>query len=104
MGEPLKVSVNVKNTGDRPGVETVQLYVRDKWGSVARPVKEFKGFIKLALEPGESREAVFTLTSEDLKFYTRSMEYQAEPGEFIVWAGGDSRTSNGKTFRLLGNI
>ncbi len=104
MGEPLKVSVNVKNTGDRPGVETVQLYVRDKWGSVARPVKELKGFIKLALEPGESREAVFTLTSEDLKFYTRSMEYQAEPGEFIVWAGGDSRTSNGKTFRLLGNI
>lgn len=104
MGEPLKVSVNVKNTGDRPGVETVQLYVRDKWGSVARPVKELKGFIKLVLEPGESREAVFTLTSEDLKFYTRSMEYQAEPGEFIVWAGGDSRTSNGKTFRLLGNI
>lgn len=104
MGEPLKVSVDVKNTGDRPGVETVQLYVRDKWGSVARPVKELKGFIKLALEPGESREAVFTLTSEDLKFYTRSMEYQAEPGEFIVWAGGDSRTSNGKTFRLLGNI
>ena len=104
MGEPLKVSVDVKNTGDRPGVETVQLYVRDKCGSVARPVRELKGFAKLALEPGESREAVFTLTSEDLKFYTRSMEYQAEPGEFIVWAGGDSRTSNGKTFRLLGNI
>ena len=104
MGEPLKVSVHVKNTGDRPGVETVQLYVRDKWGSVARPVRELKGFIKLALEPGESREAVFTLTSENLKFYTRSMEYQAEPGEFIVWAGGDSRTGNGKAFRLVSSL
>lgn len=104
MGEPLKVSVHVKNTGDRPGVETVQLYVRDKWGSVARPVRELKGFIKLALEPGESREAVLTLTSENLKFYTRSMEYQAEPGEFIVWAGGDSRTGNGKAFRLVSSL
>lgn len=101
MGESLRISVTVKNTGDRPGTETVQLYVTDKIGSAARPVRELKGFQKLTLEPGEEQEAVFTLSSEDLKFYTRSMEYKAEPGTFTVWAGTDSRTKNGKDFRLL---
>lgn len=100
MGEPLRISVTVKNTGDCRGTETVQLYVTDKVGSAARPMRELKGFTKLTLEPGESKEAVFTLTSEDLKFYTRSMEYQAEPGDFIAWVGPDSRTKNGKEFKL----
>ena len=100
MGESLQVSITVKNTGSRRGTETVQLYVTDKVGSVARPMRQLKGFTKLTLEPGESKDAVFTLTSEDLKFYTRSMEYKAEPGDFIVWAGADSRTKNGKQFKL----
>lgn len=100
MGESLQVSITVKNTGRRRGTETVQLYVTDKVGSVARPMRQLKGFTKLTLEPGESKDAVFTLTSEDLKFYTRSMEYKAEPGVFIVWAGADSRTKNGKQFKL----
>ena len=100
MGESLQVSITVKNTGRRRGTETVQLYVTDKVGSVARPMRQLKGFTKLTLEPGESKDAVFTLTSEDLKFYTRSMEYKAEPGDFIVWAGADSRTKNGKQFKL----
>ena len=88
MGESLQVSITVKNTGRRRGTETVQLYVTDKVGSVARPMRQLKGFTKLTLEP------------EDLKFYTRSMEYKAEPGDFIVWAGADSRTKNGKQFKL----
>ena len=100
MGESLQVSITVKNTGRRRGTETVQLYVTDKVGSVARPMRQLKGFTKLTLEPGESKDAVFTLTSEDLRFYTRSMEYKAEPGDFIVWAGADSRTKNGKQFKL----
>lgn len=100
MGESLQVSITVKNTGRRRGTETVQLYVTDKVGSVARPMRQLKGFTKLTLEPGESKDAVFTLTSEDLKFYNRSMEYKAEPGDFIVWAGADSRTKNGKQFKL----
>lgn len=100
MGEPLQVSVTVKNTGSRRGTETVQLYVTDKAGSVARPMRQLKRFTKLTLEPGESKDAVFTLTSEDLRFYTRSMEYRAEPGDFIAWAGTDSRTKNGKQFKL----
>ena len=73
----------------------------DKFGSVARPVRELKGFSKVTLEPGEEQEVSFTLTSEDLKFYNRSMEYEAEPGDFVAWAGGDSRTKNGKEFRLI---
>lgn len=100
MREPLQVSVTVKNTGSRRGTETVQLYVTDKAGSVARPMRQLKRFTKLTLEPGESKDAVFTLTSEDLRFYTRSMEYRAEPGDFIAWAGTDSRTKNGKQFKL----
>lgn len=100
MGEPLQVSVTVKNTGSRRGTETVQLYVTDKVGSVARPMRQLKGFTKLTLEPGESKDAVFDLTSEDLRFYTRSMEYKAEPGDFIVWVGANSRTKNGKKFKL----
>ena len=100
MGESLQVSITVKNTGRRRGTETVQLYVTDKVGSAARPMRQLKGFTKLTLEPGESKDAVFTLTSEDLRFYTRSMEYKAEPGDFIVWAGADSRTKNGKQFKL----
>lgn len=100
MGEPLKISVTVKNTGSCAGTETVQLYVTDKFGSVARPVRELKGFAKVTLEPGEEQEVSFTLSSEDLKFYNRSMEYEAEPGDFVVWVGGDSRTKNGKQFKL----
>ena len=100
MGEPLKISVTVENTGNCRGTETVQLYITDKFASTARPVRQLKGFVTLTLEPGEKREAVFTLTSEDLKLYNRAMEYLAEPGEFIAWAGPDSRTKNGKEFRL----
>lgn len=100
MNEPLQISVTVKNTGNSTGTETVQLYVTDKVGSAARPVRELKGFSKVTLKPGEEQEVSFTLSSENLKFYTRSMEYQAEPGEFIVWAGPNSRTQNGKQFRL----
>lgn len=101
MGEPLEVSVTVKNTGGKAGTETVQLYVTDEFGSVARPVRELKRFGKVTLLPGEEQKVVFTLTSDDLRFYTRSMEYRAEPGTFMVWVGADSRTGIGKGFRLV---
>jgi beta-glucosidase len=88
--EPLMVSVTVENTGTRPGEEVVQLYVRDLVGSVTRPVKELKGFQKIYLKAGEKREVSFTLTNKDLAFYTRSMKFEAEPGEFDVMIGGNS--------------
>lgn len=90
MNEKLQVEVTLKNTGDRAGEETVQLYVRDLVGSVTRPVKELKGFQKIFLRPGESRPVRFELSSDDLRFYTQNMEFKAEPGEFKVFVGGNS--------------
>ncbi len=90
FGEKLQVEVTVKNTGDRAGEEVVQLYTRDLVGSVTRPVKELKGFQKINLKPGESKKVTFTLTSDDLRFYTQAMEFKAEPGDFKVFVGGSS--------------
>ncbi len=89
-GESVTLRVRVTNTGSYEGEETVQLYVRDLVASVTRPVKELKGFQKIRLKPGESKEVVFTLSENDLKFYRRDMTYGAEPGAFEVMVGGAS--------------
>jgi beta-glucosidase len=86
--------VSVKNTGQYEGKETVQLYVRDLVGSVTRPVKELKGFQQVVLSPGQSQTVRFELTAEDLKFYTRNMEWTYEPGEFDLFVGPHSAISN----------
>ena len=102
FGEPLTVTVNIKNTGDRKGEEVVQLYTRDMVGSVTRPVKELKGFRKIALEPGQERRVQFNVSSDDLRFYTADMEYQAEPGKFKVFVGTSSADVMEKSFELVG--
>jgi len=89
-GENLQITVNVTNTGSRAGEEVVQLYVRDLVGSVTRPVKELKGFQKIMLKAGESREVKFTLAEHDLSFYRRDMTFGVEPGEFEIMVGGNS--------------
>ncbi|MDN5211844.1 glycoside hydrolase family 3 N-terminal domain-containing protein [Fulvivirgaceae bacterium BMA12] len=89
-GETLNIKVTVKNTGSRQGSEVVQLYTRDLVGSVTRPVKELKGFEKITLAPDESKTVEFSLSTDDLAFYTRDMSYKAEPGEFKVYVGGNS--------------
>src|SRR5690606_35591777 len=99
-GGKLQVSVEVTNTGDYAGEEVVQLYIRDLVGSVTRPVKELKGFQKIRLEPGESDRVVFDLTEEDLKFYNAELEYVAEPGEFVVFVGTNSRDVQEGRFTL----
>ncbi|EMR03084.1 Periplasmic beta-glucosidase precursor [Cesiribacter andamanensis AMV16] len=86
----ITIRATITNTGQRAGEEVVQLYVRDLVGSVTRPVKELKGFRKILLLPGESREVDFTLSPRDLAFYTRDMSFKAEPGEFMVWIGPNS--------------
>ncbi len=91
MGEPIEVAVTVSNSGKVAGEEVVQLYVRDLVGSVTRPVKELKGFQKIKLEPGASQQVRFTLTAKDLAFYTRNMDFAAEPGAFKVYVGTNSR-------------
>lgn len=89
-GEPLRISVSVRNTGKRAGEEVVQLYVRDLVGSVTRPVRELKGFRKIMLAPGESKTVEFTLTDTDFSFYRKDMSFGSEPGDFDIMVGGNS--------------
>jgi len=88
--ETLEAKVTVTNTGDYDGEEVVQLYIRDVITSITRPVKELKGFQKVFLKAGESKEVSFTLSEEDLKFYNYDLNFVAEPGEFIVFIGTSS--------------
>ncbi len=88
--ESLKVSVAVENVGDRAGDEVVQLYIRDVAASVARPVKELRGFDRVTLRPGEKRTVQFTLTPRALGFYDQRMRFRVEPGEFRVIVGTSS--------------
>ena len=85
------VSVSVKNTGTRPGEEVVQFYVRQDFGSVTRPVKELKGFERIALAPGESRQVKFLLRGSDLRMYDAAMRHVVEPGTYTVFVGTNSR-------------
>ena len=81
----------VTNTGKRDGAEVVQLYIRDLVGSITRPVKELKGFEKIFLKAGESKTVTFKITPELLRFYDYDLKQVAEPGDFDVMIGGDSR-------------
>ena len=101
IGESLKVSVDVMNTGRVAAHEIVQLYVRDLAGSVTRPVRELKGFRRIHLEPEERVTVEFELHSDDLAFHGRDMVLRAEPGEFHLWVGGSSDTDLMTTFRIL---
>ncbi len=87
----LTLTVNVRNTGSREGVETVQLYIRDLVASVSRPVKELKGFERITLKAGESRDVTFTVTPDMLKFYNSELKYVLEPGDFELMVGPNSR-------------
>ncbi|MGJ1285453.1 beta-glucosidase BglX [Sphingobacterium spiritivorum] len=96
----ITITVDVKNTGKYDGEEVVQLYIRDMVGSVTRPVKELKGFQKIAFKAGETKAVEFELTEEDLKFYNEKLEFVAEPGEFEVYVGTNSRDILTSKFEL----
>jgi len=100
VGDSITVSVKVTNTGKLEGKEVVQLYTQDLVGSITRPVKELKGFQKISLRPGESKEVAFVISAEDLKFYNANLEYVAEPGDFKVFIGGNSRDVKEAKFTL----
>ncbi len=99
-GETLAVECELSNAGARDGVEVVQLYIRDRAGSLTRPVRELKAFRRVALKAGESTSVRFELSEADLAFSRRDKSFGAEPGLFDVWVGGDSTTQNGAQFRL----
>lgn len=99
-GGELKATVNVTNTGGVDGEEVVQMYVRDLVGSITRPVKELKGFEKIALKAGESKTVTFTLTPDMLAFHRQDMSYGTEPGEYKLFVGGNSRDVKETGFTL----
>ena len=96
----LTASVTVTNTGNYDADEIVQLYIRDLVGSITRPVKELKGFERIHLKKGESKQVTFTITPELLKFYNYDIQYVYEPGEFHVMIGPNSRDVKTTSFEL----
>ncbi|NVO84062.1 beta-glucosidase BglX [Hymenobacter terrestris] len=99
-GATLDVKVTVQNTGDSDGEEVAQLYLRDLVGSISRPVKELKGFQKVMLKKGETRTLTFRLSPADLSFYNTDLQFVAEPGDFEVMVGGNSRDVQTAAFKL----
>lgn len=100
LTDSLIVSCEVKNTGAREGSEVVQLYIQDVVGSITRPVRELKAFDKIKLKPGESKVVSFTISKQDISFYNQDLVFGAEPGEFKVYVGGNSQTTNEAKFTL----
>jgi len=96
----VNVDVDVTNTGQREGMETVQLYIRDLFSSVTRPVLELKGYKKVNVAPGETKRVSFSLELDDFSFYDREMKYKAEKGEFNIFAGNSANMVNLKKTTL----
>ena len=94
LDQKITVSVAVTNTGKRKGKEVVQLYIRDKYASITRPVKELKGFELLELLPGEKKIVDFELTEKELGFYDNKGNWILEKGDFEIFIGGNSQTNN----------
>ena len=97
----IKASIELSNTGLRKGKEVVQLYIRDVVGSIARPMKELKGFKLIELNPGESTTVEFEIDNSLLEFYTYNKKWESEPGKFQLFIGGNSNISEYKEFNLL---
>ncbi len=100
-GKSITATVTLSNTGKYEGKEVVQLYIRDLVGSITRPVKELKGFQKVNLKAGESKTVTFSITEEDLKFYNSDLKFVAEPGDFKVFIGTNSRDVKEANFKLV---
>ncbi len=99
--QKLTVTVQVKNTGAVTGKEVVQLYIRDMVGSITRPVQELKGFNKIELAPGESKNVIFEITPETLKFYNSDLKFDWESGDFQIMVGGNSKDVKSSTINWI---
>ena len=99
--EKITATITVTNTGNYDGEEVVQLYINDPVASIAQPVKKLKGFQKIFLKKGESRQVSFTIGMEELKFYNGQLKQVVEPGEFNVMIGTNSDNLKTKSFRLV---
>jgi beta-glucosidase len=99
--DTVTATVTVANTGSREGTDVVQLYVRDEVASVARPVRELKGFQRVTLKPGESRAVSLRLAVRDLAFYGLDMKPVIEPGTFRVYVGPSSAEGLDGRFEVI---
>jgi beta-glucosidase len=99
--QPVKATITITNTGAVTGKEVVQLYTRQLVGTTTHPVKELKGFQKIELKAGESKTVSFGIAASDLKFYNSDLKYVAEPGNFKVFIGGNSRDVKEADFKLV---
>jgi len=97
----IDVTFDLKNTGKYEGTEVAQLYVRDKVGSVTRPVKELKRFTRVSLKPGETKNISFTLPVEELAFWNIDMKKVVEPGDFTLWVGTNSQEGISADFKVV---
>ncbi|MFV0312692.1 MAG: beta-glucosidase BglX [Dysgonomonas sp.] len=100
MNGTLTARVTLKNTSNVDGTEVAQLYIQDIVGSVVRPVRELKGFQRVALKAGESKIIEFKLSADDLAFYGRDLIKRTEAGDFNIWIGGDSNAPLKSTFSV----
>lgn len=96
----IEVSVNVSNTGERAGEETVQFYIRDLSGEIVRPLKELKGYEKVWLTPGESKQVTFTITEDQLRYYHSDLSFKSDKGKFHAMVGPNSNELMIKEFIL----
>lgn len=101
MDGTMQVSVDVTNTGDVAGEEVVQMYIRDHFASVMRPVKELRGFDKIMLDAGETKTVTFDVSWKTLGFYGQDQTFRAEPGMFSIMIGGSSDNVQSVDFELV---
>lgn len=97
----VKATVDITNTGKYAGTEVVQLYVRDKVGSITRPVKELKGFQRVTLQPGETKTVTFAMPVSDLAFWNIDKKKMVESGEFTLWLGTNSDEGLSADFEVM---
>lgn len=97
----LKVTFDLENTGKYEATEVAQLYVRDKVGSVTRPVKELKRFTRISLKPGEKKNVTFELPVSELAFWDINMNKIVEPGDFSLWVAPDSQSGEEISFKVV---
>jgi beta-glucosidase len=101
-GDALEATTTVANTGTIAGEEVVQLYIHQRAGSSSRPIRELKGFERVALQPGESKTVRFTLGKKELTYWSESRRaWVEEPEQFDVWVGGDSNAQLHASFRVV---
>jgi beta-glucosidase len=100
-GPVVTVTVDVKNTGSVAGTEVAQLYIRNTSASVEQPVRELKGFARVALAPGETKQVAFPLGFDELNFYNADVKRTVEPTTYTIWVGGSSLATAETSLKIV---